>query len=300
MGQRSGQLLVIAIVLAAGWAVCGWAAPASKTDAKDASAAIAPRQQAAAQAHWKKALGGDPPPSAETSNLFLYGTVPGRKLKEVGAGLEKQMAKARAALKLDKATWPGKLTVYLMPTRQQFVALVRGIERRNPEPEETGSLDLRRDEPHVIAGPPRSKLDPSIEDEAGQLIAGGLLSKKAGAVLPEWVTEGFGRATVLLAGPLPSLLAEHRKARLILESSKRRVHEVWEADLPAQEAGPLREALIEYLAYSGRFKRFDQFLGGFRVEENRPNPTTLAALKAANVDPNRLDTVWQNWVKKIR
>jgi hypothetical protein len=294
MRQGTVHLLWIAALLGAGWGADGQAGP------KEDAAAFAARQDAAARAQWKKIFGADPVPAHQTARLLLYGTVPSKTLKDVGAALEKQLGLAQKALKMDKAPWPGKVTVYLVAKRPQFVALIRGIERRNPEPEETGSADLRRDEPHVIAGPPRAKLDPSIDNEAGQRLAAALLAQKAGPDVPEWVSEGFGRATVLLAGPVRDLAAEHRKARLLLESGKRRVQELWEGDLAAEEAGPLGETLIEYLAYSTRFKRFDRFLEGFRVEENRPNPTTLDALKYANVEPERLNAMWQKWVLTSR
>jgi hypothetical protein len=265
-----------------------------------AIAAVAARQDAAARASWKKLFSGETPPFRETPYLLLYGTIPGKSLKDIGERLNRQIDLARTALEMDQVPWPGKLTVFMVPERARLTALVRHLEQRNPEPEETGSVDLRADPPHVIAGPPRTSTDPSIENEAGQLIAGALLTKKAGAALPEWVTDGFGRATVLLTGPKAELLAEHRKASQALVYKKRTAADVWDSRLPVEDAGPLRETLIEYLAYSKRFSRFDQFLAGFRVDEKRPNPTTLDALKAANVNPQRLNTVWQAWVRMFR
>jgi len=105
---------------------------------------------------------------------------------------------------------------------------------------------------------------------------------------------------VLLAGPKNDLMAEHRKASTAVIYKKRRAKDIWEGNLPADEAAPLRASMIEYLAFSKRFSRFDQFLSGFRVEENRQNPTTADALKAANVNPDKLSSAWQTWVKTFR
>jgi hypothetical protein len=314
MGSKVLRGSAVAALAVLGWSMVGKAQEPDKTDPNTATtkailegsvrgmavAGVAAKQDEVARANWKKFVGPEPAPALETPYLLIHGTVPNKSLKETGATLEKQMELARSALKLEDSPWPGKLTVYLLAERPQFTALVRGLERRNPESEETGSLDIRRDQPHVIAGPPRNPTDPGAEHEAGILIAGALLAKKGGPGVPEWVVDGFGRATVMLAGPKNELMAEHRKASAAVIRNKRRAKDIWEGNLSANEAGPIRASMIEYLAFSKRFSRFDQLLAGFRVEENRQNPTTLDALKAANVNPDKLNSAWQTWVKAFR
>jgi hypothetical protein len=284
-------LLAASLLLAAGALVAG-------DDAKQKKAA---EQHKAALANWKRVFGKDDPPHHETTHLLLYGAVPGKpgkSLKEAGAFLESVYALAHKTLELGKdEPWPGKLTVYLLGDRKQFKAAVRGIERRLPEEEELGSHVIRSDLPHVLAGPPREPFDPGVDGQAGEQLAMALLGAKGGQTVPEWVKVGFGRATVFRAGPANLLAGEHRRAYTWLVKNKRTLRDVYAGSLKPEEEPVLRASLVEYLAYSGKSARFLPFLAGFKPQENRPEPTTEDAFKAANILPDKLNQAWQNWVR---
>jgi hypothetical protein len=257
-------------------------------------------QRRAGVANWQRAFDKGEPPHHETANLLLYGTAPGKNLKEVGTLLEKDFAAAKKALALGKNDlWPGKLTVYLVADRAAYAAFIRRIEKRYPEEGEAGSASVRRDQPHVVAGPPQGPLDPPVEGQAGAQVGVALLKKKAGEGVPEWVRAGFGRATYLQTAPARERAAERRLVLSQVVQKGRAVQDAWGAlDDPAAPA--LRASVIEYLAYSGRTKRFVPFVLGFRPEEGKQEPTTADALKAAEIAPAQLNQLWQRWLRAGR
>src|SRR5439155_2040718 len=127
--------------------------------------------------------------------------------------LEKQYALAVKALDLEQdEPWPGKLAVFFTSDRSQYVSFIRVVEQRRIEDGEAGSFHVDMEAPYVVAGPPQLKVDPPLEGQAGEQLAGALLSRKGGAKVPSWVLSAFGRATVLRAGPPTALAAEHREA----------------------------------------------------------------------------------------
>jgi hypothetical protein len=253
-------------------------------------------QRKKADANWKRAVEKDNPPHHETANLLLYGTVPGKDLKEVGATLEKQLAAAKKVLALEKNDlWPGKLTVYLFPERSQYAAFIRRVEKRYPEPDEVGSAAIRSDQPHVAAGPPKEAVDLPVDGQAAAQIGVALLKKKAGEGVPDWVRTGFGRATWLQGASLREKATERQRALVLVNQKKLRAQDAWGA-LDEAEAPVLRGSVMEYLAYSGRTARFLPFIMGFRPQENQAEPTTAGALKAANITPDSLHLVWRKWL----
>jgi hypothetical protein len=266
-------------------------------DAKDDGPVAEQRKVAAA--NWKRAFEKDDAPHLETANLLLYGTVPGKTLKEVGPVLEKDLALAQKALGVEKRDmWAGKLTVYLVQEKAAYGTFIRRVEKRHPEEGEVGSAAVRRDQPHVVAGPPREPVDPHVEGQAAAQIAIAVLNKKAGETTPEWVRLGFGRATYLQTAPAGERAAERRRV-LALLAKGRKAPDAWGA-LEDAEGVVLRGSVLEYLAYSGRTARFVPFVMGYRPGENRPEPTTADALKAASITPDGLNKVWRNWARVAR
>src|SRR5262249_40677189 len=148
--------------------------------------------------------------------------------------------------------WPGKLTVFLFPERPLLVTFIRGVERRRPEEDDFGSFVVRSDNPHAAAGPGKSKLDPTVEQQAGEQMAAALLAARAGAGLPDWLLAGFGRATWVKTLAPRELIGERKKALAWVTGRKRTAADVYNSTLPAAEAPVLRASLVEYLAYSGR------------------------------------------------
>src|SRR5262245_55880674 len=171
-------------------------------------------QKKTAEGNWATVGAGDPA-HVETAHLLIYAPKSFEKrLKDLGALLEKQHEQAHKALALDKEEpLPGKVAVYLLPERTQFTAFVRRVEKRRLDPEDCGSHQLEGDSPHVAAGPPQEKTDPAVEAQAGEQIAQALLVKKAGRTvpLPNWLRTGFGRATAYRAAPRDRAVVEERK-----------------------------------------------------------------------------------------
>jgi hypothetical protein len=265
--------------------------------AQDAGDNTVTEQRKKAEANWKRAFPKDDPPHHETANLLLYGKVPGKDLKEVGATLEKQFAAAKKVLALEKNDmWAGKVTVYLVPERSQFGAFIRRVEKRYPEADEVGTASIRSEEPHVVAGPAKEPVDPPVDGQAAAQVGVALLKKKAGETLPDWLRTGFGRATWLQAATPAETAAERQRARRLLFQKKLRAQDAW-GDLDEPDAPVLRGSVVEYMAYSGRTARFLPFLMGFRPQENKAEPTTADALKAANFTPETLNVARKKWVQ---
>jgi hypothetical protein len=258
-------------------------------------------QRKAAFTNWKRAFDKDKPPSSqETAHLLLYGKVPGKTLKQVGVVLEKSFSAATKALALEKRDfWPGKLTVYLVPERADYAAFIRRIERRYPDEGEHGSAAIRRDQPHAVAGPPLGAFDLPLEGEAAAQVGIALLKKKAGETVPEWVRQGFGRATYLQTLPASTRSSERRKVLALVLAKQRKAWDVW-GPLDDTEGPLLRGSLMDYLAYSGRTARFLPFVQGFRPSEKRAEPTTADALKAAGITNDGLNRVWRRWLQTSR
>jgi hypothetical protein len=256
-------------------------------------------QQAKVEAVWKKVFLGKPPTPVETEHLFLYGNIE-KPLKEVGAALEKHLALAEKVLALEgEELWSGKLSVFFLNERKQYASFVRSIEQRRVEEGEVGAYSLDGGWPYVVVTAPQSKIDLSIDNQAGEQLAAALMSKKAGPKAPTWVLSAFGRATVVKSGTAAMQGIEHRRANQFLTKNKRTLKDL-AAGLGDNEATVLRANFLEYLAYSGRIGKFVHLVEGFRPREGVPEPTLESALQAANMKMEQIDSTWQKWVKSLR
>src|SRR5262245_34488737 len=71
-----------------------------------------------ALAIWKRAFFSKVPETHEAARCLLYGTVPGKNLKDIGAALERHYALAAKALNMEQdEPWPGKIAVFLLNDR---------------------------------------------------------------------------------------------------------------------------------------------------------------------------------------
>ena len=129
-------------------------------------------QKKNADENWE-ALETGPAAQVETAHLLVYAPKSyDKRIKEVGAALEKYYEQARKPLGYEKdAPWPGKIAVYLIPEREDFTKFVRRVEKRRVEAEDAGSHLVEGDFPHAVGGPPRAKTDPSVEGQAGEQLA---------------------------------------------------------------------------------------------------------------------------------
>jgi hypothetical protein len=256
-------------------------------------------QQKKALANWKKGLGQENPPHEETKHFLIYGTVKDKKLKELGPVLEKQYEEASRALQLTKDDlWKGKVAVYLIPDRRDFLTFVRRVEFRRVYAEEKGSASIDMDFPHVIAGPADGEMDLTADEQAGAQLGIALMKKKYGKFTPSWVEEGFGRATAIKTTSAQRKAQERSWVLRVVNKDKVKAQDAWGGGLDASEASVLRGSVIYYLAYSGRTPKFVPFLMGFRPTETVPEPTTEMVFRNLGVDMDRLHKVWRAWVSQ--
>jgi hypothetical protein len=258
-------------------------------------------QQAKIMAAWKKIILGKPPVPVETPHLFLVGKVPGQSLKDVGANLEKQYDLAAKVLAMKgEDPWPGKMAVFFLNERNQFASFIRGMEQRRLEEGEVGTFSTEGEWPYVVASAPLAKLDPSLDNQAGEQLAAALMGKKTGPKVPTWILSAFGRATMMKSGTPGALTEEHRRAYQFLVKNKRTMKDLAGGGLGDDESTVLRANFLEYLAYSGRISKFVPLVEGFRPSEGVAEPTLDTALKSANINAEQLDSTWQKWVKSLK
>jgi hypothetical protein len=291
-GPLVGVLAVVGILL-------GGAAPA----ADDAAAKLVEKQKQAAEENFAQLDAGEGA-VIETAGLLVCGPKPlAARLRQVAPTLQKHHDLARKALAISpkEDLWKGKLTVYVLPEREQFTTFIRRIEKRRLDAEDVGSLDLDGDTPHVAGGPPRTREEPSAEGQAGEQVARAVLTAKAGLTtpLPAWLLVGFGRATAYRASP-SAFSRERALASRLVTDKKRTARDVYAGSLDDEEMYALRGSLADYLAYGPGAARFPAFVGGFRPGEGQASRTTEQALDAAAVKPDVLDTKWREWVPRAR
>jgi hypothetical protein len=287
MRRSTRALLALTLVLAAG--------PAARADeAADKLAA----QKKIAEENWAELEIG-PAATAETAHLLVFAPKSFEKrLKEVGAALEKYYEQARKPLGYDKEPpWPGKVAVYLIPEREDFTKFVRRVEKRRVEAEDSGSHLADGDFPHAVGGPPRVKTDPGVEAQAGEQLATAMLVKKAGTKvpLPGWLLNGFGRATGYRAKPTDKAVVEERRKTAALVKKGSKANDVWGTSLEAEDAPLLEASLADFLAYGPGQSKFVGLLEAFKPEENQERKTTEQALGGISLPADRLNVRWREW-----
>jgi hypothetical protein len=237
--------------------------------------------------------------SLETKHLLVYApkTMQAR-LKAVGALLEKYHDRAREATGLDpKEGYPGKITVYLLPGREQLAAFARRVERRRPSAGEAGSFQAD-DRLHAAACPLPGKPPVPVEARAGAMLASLILQRRAGlrTEVPDWLVTGFGRATSYQVSPREKFVLEDRKQARVLVK-KRAAADVWGGTLEAEEVDSLQGSLAEFLAYGPGRTRFGKVLDGFKPGENGQAKTMLQALEEAGLTADKVARSWKGWVR---
>jgi hypothetical protein len=258
-------------------------------------------QKKAAEENWAQVEAGEFA-HLETAHLLIYASKSlERKLKDMGATLEKHQEMARKPLGYDEKNepWPGKLTIYLFADREPFAAFVRRVEKRRVEADDTGSHYVDTDAPHAVAGPARHKKDLPMDDEIAEQSAAALLQKKAGkdVILPSWLLSGFGRATTYRIIPTNAVIRKERTAAAKLSASKS-AKDVWGETLTGDEAPILGASVADYLAYGPESSKFSKFVAGFKPDTGQDKKTAAQAFEAAGLMPDKLDAKWRVWVVK--
>ena len=295
-------LAVLAVTVAATLAV-----------AQDKSPEVKKQKETAAEL--LKQVNVTKPAAVETANLLVYSTLSEEKTKPVADAAQKAFAEARKALKAgDKdKLWPGKLTVFAMPERKEFTTLMRLLENRKPENDETRAIRVRGDEPFVAVGvvDKVKDTDAALRGEATTAVAMAVLDHKGGVgeqidgydpfALPAWLRTGFSKA-VAVRLDAKALDAHKAKVKGLVARTRPgavQAADVWgDAAKLAKDADTFGTSLAEYMAYGPDADRFAKFLAGFKPTEKQRYPNAVTALEDAKWAPERLDADWKAWVTK--
>ncbi len=266
---------------------------------QDDRAKQAAEQKKAAEAAWKSLEAGDAA-FAETKNLLIFAPRAMQpRLKGIGVLLEKYHDQAMKATGLDpRDGYPGKITVYLLPGKEELTAFARRVEKRRPMAGETGSFQALDERLHAAAYPAASKPPVPVEARAGEMLAAVILQRRAGrgTALPDWLLAGFGRATSYQVSPREKFVLENLKQGRPLRK-KRDASAIWGGTLEPEEAEALQASLAEFLAYGPGRKKFARFLEGFKPGENMATKTTPQALEEAGLTAEKVARAWKNWVR---
>lgn len=282
------------------WLTAAWVVAMAGTGSRaDEKSDLAPMQKEKAKANWKRAFGDDGMEQQETPNLLIVAAVSfkEKQLKDLGASLETELDMVRKALHIEAKDdpWAGKITVYLMDDRSKFNTFMRVIAKQRPESDVLGVYRVRGQYPFIAAGPPVEKYDPSVEMQAGMQLASGILTKFGAGNVPDWLVEGFGRASVWHSTPAAHV-KERGMARTYVIRKGRTAKDVWSGALKVTEANLVRASLADYLAYGPLTDQFPRLLEGFYPKEGTLTPKSEdEALKNISVNWEDLSKGWQRW-----
>lgn len=294
---------VTSVLLAALFLIVAAARADEKEDKKAARTAKIAEQKKAAEANWETVEAG-PSVIQETANLLVIAPKSMEKrIKDVGALLEKAHDQAKKALAFEatEEPYPGKITVYLFPGPDQFRAFVRRVEKRRLEGEEVGSHSATDELVHAAASPGKTPAELSVEAQGAAQVASVLLVRRAGVKTPvaDWLVEGFGRATWYRVAPRDRTTVQDRQ-QAARQAVRRSAKDIYTGVVERLEAPALRGSLAEYLAYGPAAAKFSALLKGFEPEENVESKSTEQALEAAGLAWDRVDRGWKGWAPLAR
>lgn len=222
------------------------------------------------------------------------------KAKDITSNLEKYYDNAAKSVgyKEDNAPWHGKLMVFIIPEREQFVAFVRRVEKRSPNSDDHGSFGFLEGVPYMASGPTKPKDFSSSELQAYKEIGGALLRSKAGekTPLPDWVVDGFGRAVHwrVQGGNNKSVQNDRKKVQIIARKVSS-VGDIWNGS--DADATPLLQAsVMEFIAFGPQSSKLADFLKGFVPEENGDAKSAEQALDSSGIVAKNLLGAWKVWV----
>ena len=299
---RVRSVVVVALFVAVAFSLAIIAPVSAPAQDKE----LVTKAKAAAVANLKKA-NIDKPSVVETTNYLVVGSLSEEKAKALGEVLEKTTALARKTLKYEEkeTPWRGKLVVYFMNDNAEYKALMR---RAFQIPPEGVHADLRA-EPAFIVDPadaPGKLTDADQYANTAARLAGEHLKAKGTGTqnVPEWLRDGFGRATAARAEGTTSkrytaYRAQVRTALLGPKGGRPPVlADIW-GDAKVTNGDVLATSFAEYLAYStAAAPKFPMFLDGLKPGENNAAPTIPQGLDAAgwkDKDLAMLEAAWKRW-----
>ncbi len=248
------------------------------------------KQKAAAEADWKKLEFKDKAAPIETANLIVYSRLNEAKTKTLATNLDKMMVVALKALKYDamERPWPGKLIVFLIPDRTEFVEFMRKVARKSPDESSVSYSSVSGDLATMAVGAPRSGMH-DVEESARNELANVLLQRKlGGAEPPEWLVTGFARASAHRAA---------NKTAKAVPSPRLPFKELWNESLTTQQKASSATYFVDYFAYGPMSDAFPALVGALRRGENGEMPMLKDVLEAIKMDEAAVDYYAAHWKK---
>lgn len=249
------------------------------------------KQKAAADENWKKMEFGKSASTAETPNFLIYSRLPEAKTKALAAGLDKLFATAGKALKYSdkERPWPGKLVVYVVPDRNDFVSFMRKIVKKSPGEDDTSFSEVRGDDAMIVVGAPKAdQIEP--EEQAKRELATMLLKKKmAAGEPPAWVSIGFANASIHRAAT---------KSRVTVRPPAGvPLNYLWMDGANPKVLSNYATYVVDYLAYGPMADSFDTFVGALRPGENGMAPGMKEVLESIKMNEMTLEYCARRWMK---
>jgi|GEM_PF-258689 len=198
----------------------------------------------------------------------------------------------------DEEVQETKLGIFLWASGEQLRNYIRRVERRTTEKDDTTSFKTEDWVLRAAGIIPPAKEGALVDHRAGELTAGLVLGRRARRAtgVPEWLSQGFGRATTWKLAPQNArpLLDEKRKAALL--ARKYNGWQVLNGETAPAEAPALQASAIYYMAFVGTYaSKFPKFVEGFEPDENN-NPRGLPqAFPYAKIGQDDFSSSWKTW-----
>lgn len=247
------------------------------------------RQKAAAWELWKAMEFPETSNPIETTHFLVYSRVSEAKGKSAAQVLESAFTTASKPLKFTEkdGPWPGKLVVFLVPARNDFVRLMRKAARRAPDNDEFSYAGVSGDLALVIVGSSRTG-STELEQAARDEVVGLMLERKMGVPPPSWLRQGFVRATVSRI---------NRPSAKAVASASVGFSDLWNERLPDTVRNQAATFYLDYWAYGPGSEWFDKLLSALRPGENGRLPMVSEVARSLNLDERSLDLLPRAWKK---
>lgn len=257
-------------------------------DEKDDAA----KQKLAAEALWQRMEFEKAPALVDSKNFMLFSRLPEARSKALSTALEKHLVTALKGLKFDnnEKPWKGKLAVFVLPERSDFVNFMRKSQKRSPNDGEVTFGVIAGDEPMIVIGEP-AQAGVKPETLATYELAQSLLKRKMGAgEPPDWVADGFARATASRAANP----ATKGKAFKIPNAP---FSVLWSDQATAEQKSAYSAYVLDYLAYGPGNDLMASFLTAIRPGENGEVPTPEQTLKTLSGEWTVFEYYARKWTK---
>lgn len=213
-----------------------------------------------------------------------------------------RQAAARAAGYATENPWPAPLVVLVLPGKDEFGIYVRRVQKRSLESGETLSIAVGDEQLHAGLWLRTGKTMAPADMQVGELVAAAVAARRIGVKnpSPDWISEGFGRATSHKLSLQPHrafLAADKRRANAACRTL---ATQPWSDATAGDEAEPARNSLMYLLAYGSFAEKFPAFLGAFIPDENQEKVEVEAALTKAGVKGDSAWSTWKSWAVSWR